>query len=67
MTMAFAAPAAAQATFDRADASEVWISTGGANVEADVGFFAGNTGEPALGGFVAEGDDEFLLFGEDLF
>jgi hypothetical protein len=67
MTLAFAVPAAAQATFDQSDAGEVRITVGGANVEADAGFFAGNTGEAAVGGFVAEGDDEFLFFGENLF
>ena len=67
MTLAFAVPAVAQATFDQPDAGEVRFTVGGANVETDAGFFAGNTGEAAVGGVVAEGDDEFLFFGEDLF
>lgn len=67
MTLAFAVPATAQATFDQPDAGEVRISVGGASVEADAGFFAGNTSEAAAGGFLAQGDDEFLFFGEDLF
>jgi hypothetical protein len=67
MTLAFAVPAVAQATFDQPDAGEVRFVVGGANVETDAGFFAGNTGEAAVGGFVSEGDDEFLFFGESLF
>lgn len=67
MTLAFAVPAVAQATFDQSDAGEVRFVVGGANVETDAGFFAGNTSEAAVGGFVAEGDDEFLFFGEGLF
>lgn len=67
MTLAFAVPATAQATFDQPEAGEVRDAVGPANYEADAGFFNGNWTEAAVGGFVAEGGDDFLFFGDDLF
>lgn len=67
ISLLFAAPASAHATFDQAEPGEVRLAVGGANVEVDAGFFAGNTSEAAVGGLEAEADDEFLFFGENLF
>ena len=67
MTLAFAVPAAAQATFDQSEPGEVRDAVGPANYEADAGFLSGNWDEAAVGGVVAEGGDDFLFFGENVF
>lgn len=67
VTLLLATPAMAAQTFDQAEAGEVRLAVGPANVELDAGFLNGNWTEAAVGNHLAEGPDDFLFFDEGSF